>query len=93
MDKLPNIVPVTDFRKDAAKVLNELRDSQQPTVVTQRGRAAAIMLSVPTYERTQDELAMLRALFQGEEDLSRGDLHSAEDVFAEASLLLAENEE
>ena len=45
MRKLPEIVPVSDLRQDAAKVLKRVRDSNEPLIITQRGRAAAVMIS------------------------------------------------
>lgn len=49
------------------------------------------MLSVKAYEKTQEELGLLRALLRGEQDLARGDVHDAADVFAEAEALLSES--
>ena len=52
MPKIPSIVPVTDLRQDAAAVLKRLKSSSEPLVITQRGRAAAILLS---WMRTRDQ--------------------------------------
>ncbi len=41
--KIPDIIPVTDLRQDAASVLKKLQDSVEPLVVTQRGRAIAVI--------------------------------------------------
>ena len=51
MATVPEIIPVTDLRQDAAAVLKRVQAAHQPLVITQRGRAAAIMLSVEAYER------------------------------------------
>ena len=45
MGKLLNIIPVSDLRQDAAKILKQLKNSKEPLIITQRGRAAAVMLS------------------------------------------------
>jgi prevent-host-death family protein len=50
MTKLPTIIPITDLRQDAATVLRRVRDSKEPIVITQRGRAAAVMMSAEAYE-------------------------------------------
>ena len=55
MAKVPKIVPISDLRKDAAGVLDRLRRSQEPVVITQRGRAAAVLLSVDAYEQSAEE--------------------------------------
>jgi prevent-host-death family protein len=70
MGKLLNIIPVTDLRQDAAKVLKRVRDSKEPLVMTQRGRAAAVMLSVEAFEQPEQDRELLRLLAKGERDRS-----------------------
>ncbi len=53
MAKAPKIIPDTDLRQNAASVLKRVRHSKQPVVITQRGRAAAVMLSPAAYERVE----------------------------------------
>ena len=88
MGKVPDIVPVTDLRKDAAGALKRVRASQQPLIITQRGRAAAVMLSVEAYERAEHEKQMLRLLARGEQEIARGEGYDLDGVLAEADRLL-----
>ncbi len=67
MGKLPNIIPVSDLRQDAAKVLKRIRESREPVVITQRGRAAAVILSVEAFEESERDKELLRLLAQGRE--------------------------
>ena len=55
MTPVPEIVPVTDLRQDASGIIKRAIASQRPVFITQRGRAAADVLSAQTYERTQHE--------------------------------------
>ena len=82
--KIPEIVPVSDFRRDAAAVLQMVQASPDPVVLTQRGRSVAVLQSVESYERTQRDLALARALLAGEADLAAGRSRSADEVLAEA---------
>ena len=68
MGELPDIIPVSDMRQDAAKVLRKLRKSEKPIVITQRGRAVAVMLSVEAFEQSEREKELLRLLAKGERD-------------------------
>jgi len=52
MAKIPEIVPITDLRHDAAAVLKRLQSSHQPLVITQRGRTAAVFVSVEDFDRS-----------------------------------------
>ena len=53
MARIPELIPVTDLRQDAAAILKRVESSSQPLVTTQRGRSAAVMLSVDAYEHAE----------------------------------------
>jgi len=93
MAKMPKIVPVTDLRQDAAAVLKELQNSVEPLVITQRGRAAGVLLSMDAYERTQQENELLRLIALGEKEIARGKGYSLEGVLKEADALLGDDSE
>jgi prevent-host-death family protein len=90
MSKLLDIVPVSDLRQDAAKVLKRVRASREPLVITQRGRAAAVMLSVESYERSERDKELLRLLVKGEREIEAGEGYDLEAILREADALLAE---
>jgi len=90
MAKLPHIIPVSDLRQDAAKVLKQVRDSEEPIVITQRGRATAVMMSVEAYENSEHHKALLRLLAIGEKEIEAVEGHDLNSVLAEADALLAE---
>ena len=81
--KIPEIVPVSDFRRDAAAVLRMVQESTDPVVLTQRGRGVAVLQSLEAYERTQHDLALARALLAGEADAAAGRVRPAGDVLEE----------
>jgi prevent-host-death family protein len=88
MSALPDIVPITDLRQDAAGVIKRTADSEAPVFITQRGRAAAVMVSAKAYQRTQHELEILRALARGEAEIEVGVGYDLDAVMAEADKLL-----
>ena len=90
MGKLLNIIPVSDLRQDAAKVLKRVKDSREPVVITQRGRAAAVMLSVEAFEQSERDRELLRLLAKGEREIEAGEGHDLDSVLAVADALLAE---
>ena len=92
MVKVPKIVPVTDLRQNAARLLKRLKKSRDPLVITQRGRAAAVLLSLDAYERSLREREILRLLARGENEISVGKGHSLDSVMKEADALLAGDE-
>jgi prevent-host-death family protein len=92
MIRIPEVIPVTDLRQDAAAVLRRVRGRKQPLIITQRGRAAAVMLSVDAYERGEHERQILLLLARGEQEIVAGKGHELESVLAEADALLREEE-
>lgn len=88
MTKIPNIIPITDLRQDATSLIKRVTASKEPLVITQRGRAAAVMVSMETYEHSQHELEILRILARGEREIEAGKGYDLNAVLAEADSLL-----
>jgi prevent-host-death family protein len=84
MSALPEIIPISDLRQDTAGVIRRVTASNKPVVITQRGRASAVLVSRETYERTQHENEILRILAGGDAEVAAGLGRDAEDVMAEA---------
>ena len=92
MEKFPEIIPITDLRQDAAAVLRRVRGRKQPLIITQRGRAAAVMLSLDAYERGEQERQLLLLLARGEREIAAGKGHDLASILAEADALLKAGE-
>ncbi len=79
-------IPITDLRQRAADVIDDARTSDEPTVILQRSRKAAYLVSPDRYERDQEELRTLRrALFvaevrEAEAEYTAGTASSFEDM-------------
>ncbi|MFN3202713.1 MAG: type II toxin-antitoxin system Phd/YefM family antitoxin [Bradymonadia bacterium] len=91
MSRIPAIIPVTDLRQDSAAVLEKLKHSDEPVVITQRGRAAAVLLDVDAYERLANERDLLLALAEGERAIRRGEVSTAKEVFDDLDTLFDED--
>ena len=89
MGKLSNIIPVSDLRQDAAKLLKQLKKNDEPLIITQRGRATAVILGVDAYEKLQHEKEILRLLAKGDREIEAGKGYDLDSVLAEADSLLA----
>lgn len=92
MGIVPEIIPISELRQSAADVIKRIRSSKRPVFITQRGRAAAVMVSTEDYERTQRELEILKALARGEVEMERGVGADLQSVFAKADELLSAGE-
>ena len=91
MGKIPTIIPVSDLRQDAALVLKNVNKLKKPVVITQRGRATAVLMSLDAYERSEAEREILLLLARGEKEIAAGVAHPLDDVRAEADALLSDD--
>jgi prevent-host-death family protein len=85
---MPELIPVSDLRQSAAAILKKLRNSRDPVVVTQRGRAAAVLLDFEEYERREHDFEILQLLVQGEKEIAAGVGYELDDVLSEADKIL-----
>jgi antitoxin YefM len=54
-----DIRPVSEFRANAAELIEHVKSSRRPLVLTQRGHSAAVVLDVEEYERMVEEIDLL----------------------------------
>jgi len=88
MTAVPKIVPISELRQDATGIVKCVATSREPVFITQRGRAAAVMVSMQAYERMQHELEILRLLATGGKEIDAEVGFDADAVFVEADNLL-----
>lgn len=66
------VKPISDFRKDSARLLKQLRERREPILLTQRGRSVAVLMDVETYERLEYAAHVRAAYLRGLADLKAG---------------------
>ena len=88
MAKAPKIIPISDLRQNASDVVKGVSTSREPVFITQRGRAAAVMVGMQAYEESQHELDILRLLARGEKEIAAGVGYELEEVLKEANRIL-----
>jgi antitoxin YefM len=84
-----DIKPVSEFRANAAELIEQLRSSGRPLVLTQRGHSAAVVLDVAAYERLIEEIETLRDIRTAERQISAGKGISNREAKAELRRRLA----
>jgi len=76
-----SIISLTEFKSGASQQINALKDSADPLILTQNGRATAVIEDYAQYKRQQKSLALLRLMVQGEDDIQHGRLTPQQEVF------------
>ena len=66
------IVPLGEFKAQAARLLKRIAESGQPMVITQNGRPAGVLLSPQEYDRIQERQRFLESIAAGLADAESG---------------------
>ncbi len=62
-----DIRTVTDLKSHAAELLAQVNRDRRPLIITQKGRARAVVLDPESYERMETAIGLLKLLAQGEQ--------------------------
>lgn len=78
-----DIKPVSEFRANAAELIEQIKSSRRPLVLTQRGHSAAVVLDVTEYERMLDAIELLSDVRTAIHQIEGGRAVSNRDAKAE----------
>ncbi len=78
-----SIQPISYVKSNAAAVVDRVCETGEPVIVTQNGRARVIIQDLQTYERTQETMAFLELVRQGDDDIAAGRTKPFKQAFAE----------
>lgn len=77
-----DVQPVSEFRQNAARFVQQVRETRRPLVLTQHGKSAAVLLDVEEYERLLDQIDVVRSVAEGLAEIQRGEAMPHEEVVA-----------
>lgn len=75
------IRPISYLKANAADVVRRLTERREPLVITQNGKAKAVIQDVASYEETQETMALLKILALGNRQIDEGKTVAASDIF------------
>ena len=68
-----DVVPLSDLKINPGKVVNQVKETRRPVLLTSRGRGIAVVQGLEEYEKNIEELAFVKAIAQGLMDIKAGD--------------------
>ncbi|MGH6794867.1 MAG: type II toxin-antitoxin system Phd/YefM family antitoxin [Methylocella sp.] len=86
MNILKDILPMTTFRNHSAHIMQHLKKTKRPVILTVNGKAAAVVQDAEAYQHLLDlaaEASAAEGIRQGLEDLKRSQTRPASEVFGE----------
>jgi prevent-host-death family protein len=75
-----NIVSLSDFKNKASRMLHEVQSSHRPLVITQNGKAAAVLISPSDFDLLTEQARFVDAVQRGLTDVQNGRVISDEDL-------------
>ena len=67
-----DIKPLSEFRANAAALIEQVRSTRRPIVLTQHGKSSAVILDVLEYEALLERIEMLQEIHQAEDQMDKG---------------------
>jgi prevent-host-death family protein len=86
LDITKDIQSLTNFRRNSAKFLKQIKKSKRPVVLTINGKAEAVVQDAEEYQRLLDIAAradVYEAIRQGLDDIDHGRTRPAREVLDE----------
>ena len=76
-----DIVPIGEFKAHLSERIRKLRAHRRPLVVTQNGKATAVVLSPEVFDRLTYQARFMLAVNEGIEQANAGELVDDDEVF------------
>ena len=75
-----NIVSLSDFKIKASRMLHEIQNSRRPLVITQNGKAAAVLISPSDFDLLTEQARFVDAVQSGLADVQNGRMLPDDDL-------------
>ncbi|MGH9323241.1 MAG: type II toxin-antitoxin system Phd/YefM family antitoxin [Vicinamibacteria bacterium] len=75
-----DIVPLSEFKSQASKVMRKLKQSQRPVIITQNGKPAAVLITPDEFDRHRERERFMSAVRAGIVDADAGRTVSDADL-------------
>ena len=70
--RTPRLEPVTAVKRRATEIIADLRADRHPVIITERGRSAAVLMDIESYDALISRLDLLEGLARGERAITEG---------------------
>lgn len=69
------VTPITDLKTRSREIVDRLKATGKPILVTQRGRVTAVMESIEDYEKRQERYEVIEGILAALREAEEGKLH------------------
>lgn len=77
-----DIQPLSEFRANAASMIEKVKKEHRPLVITQHGKSSAVLLDVTDYEQMIETIERLQEINRAQKQMEEGQGIPHEDVMS-----------
>ncbi|HEU4845153.1 MAG TPA: type II toxin-antitoxin system Phd/YefM family antitoxin [Burkholderiaceae bacterium] len=81
--KFLNIQPISYLKTNTSDVVKRVQETRDPVAITVNGKVQAVVQDPVSYQKTQDQLTLLRILAHGKQQIDEGKVTDHDDFFAQ----------
>lgn len=70
--RTPRLEPVTEVKRRATEIIAGVRADGYPVIITERGRSAAVLIDIDSYDALLSRLEVLEGVARGERAIREG---------------------
>jgi prevent-host-death family protein len=67
-----DIQPLSEFRANAASMIEKIKTEHRPLVITQHGKSSAVLLNVSDYQKMVDTIELLQEINEARQEIEDG---------------------
>lgn len=75
-----DIVSLSEFKNSASMMIHQIQDSHRPLVITQNGKASAVLISPIAFDQLTEQTRFVDAVQRGLVDAESGRMLADEDL-------------
>jgi prevent-host-death family protein len=75
-----DIRPISYVKSHTAEIMRQVREKNNPMVITQNGEAKAVLMDVKQYQSIIDSINLLKILSIGENDIKNKRIYTHEEI-------------
>ena len=79
---LPRLIPVTEIKRKATEIIACLQRDQEPLLITEHGREAAILMDVTSFRMQERKIELLEGIIRSQQAMAEGRTVTHEEVLA-----------
>src|SRR5438552_914731 len=83
-----DLVPIHEFRANLAAWIERIEETGRPVVLTQRGRAAAVLITPGMLDEVEEQREVVRKVLRGLREVAAGELLEDEEVWDEVERVI-----